>query len=677
MAVPAAERLILSAMGEAEKQTLRVLVCTQGFPRHPDDHHATFVLDHARALAGAGVAVTVLCPSAPGLAARERFGVIEVVRFRYAPRRLELLGYGGAMHRRALGPHGLLVPLFLVGFLAAALREGRRADVLHAHWWAPSGMIAVVAARLLGTASVVHLHGTDVAIARGPLRLLARWVLRRAGVVLAASRSLARWAEEVTGVAARLAPMPLGPHRVAPVTPAPADGPVLAVGRLVPEKGFDVLVRAAASANLDVVVVGDGGEGDRLRRLASSIGAPVTFLGALPSAELAAQYRTARVVAVPSRREGFGLVAAEAAASGRAVVASATGGLPDVVADGVNGVLVPPGDVDALAAALRDIDSGLGASGPASVAWLHPDAIAARNLDAYAVARDRVVRWGGTRLVRAAAGVLAVVTVALCLRAVARQWGEARDLDLRWSPGPVVAGVAATAAANLLLAWGWGWLVRHLGGALSWRGAMGVFWTGQLGRFLPTGLGSIPARVVLGMRKGVSRRPLVVATAAEPAAIVVACGALACFLLPVAVAMPAAVLVSGAGAAVLTALVRRAAPPARSLGVATGFVGLQLVQLLTRAAGFWALLGLVGPLPPPVRVAGAVGLAYLVGFLAVFAPGGVGVREAVLVAVLADVVGAPAAAAAAVAWRLLELAVELPILVWARALGRASAVVEE
>src|SRR4029079_2675561 len=88
---------------------LRVLVCTQGFPRHPGDHRAPFILDHARALAAAGVAVTVLCPSAPGLGAHEWYGDVEVVRFRYVPRRFEVLAYSGAMHRSVRGPAALLL----------------------------------------------------------------------------------------------------------------------------------------------------------------------------------------------------------------------------------------------------------------------------------------------------------------------------------------------------------------------------------------------------------------------------------------------------------------------------------------------------------------------------------------------------------------------------------------
>jgi glycosyltransferase involved in cell wall biosynthesis len=368
----------------------RVLVVTQGFPRRPGDHRAPFLLDHARALAGAGCRVTVLCPSAPGLAARERWGDVDVIRFRYAPRRLEVFAYSGAMHRDVRTWRVLLLPLFLAGYVRAVRRHSAAADVVHAHWWIPSGLVAVVAARRRVAVVAVHLHGTDAAIARGPLRPLAAWVLRRASVVLAASPLLASWAKDVAGVDAVVAPMPLGVDRVPSPTPPPPDGPVLAVGRLVPEKGFDVLIRAVAETGDRLVVVGDGDIRQALDSLTRSTNADVTFAGSVDPTELARDYAAARVVAVPSRREGFGMVAAEALAAGRAVVGTRVGGLPDLVTDGVTGTLVAPDDVAALVDALRSTDPALGANGPAAVAWLRPDAIAARNLAAYdAAVADR------------------------------------------------------------------------------------------------------------------------------------------------------------------------------------------------------------------------------------------------------------------------------------------------
>ena len=92
--------------------------------------------------------------------------------------------------------------------------------------------------------------------------------------------------------------------------------------------------------------------------------------GAVAPTELLSWYQRARIVAVPSLREGFGLVAAEAAAAGRAVVGSAVGGIPDVVNHGSSGMLVKPGNSEELALALQSVDPQWGKNGRERVAHL-------------------------------------------------------------------------------------------------------------------------------------------------------------------------------------------------------------------------------------------------------------------------------------------------------------------
>jgi glycosyltransferase involved in cell wall biosynthesis len=127
-----------------------------------------------------------------------------------------------------------------------------------------------------------------------------------------------------------------------PPAPGEPDEPphVLFAGRLSEEKGVAELL--AATDGLPRVVVGDGPLRDRVP----------DALGFVAPAELGPYYERAAVVCVPSRREGVGMVAREAMAHARPVVATAVGGLADAVADGETGVLVPPGDVGALRAAL-------------------------------------------------------------------------------------------------------------------------------------------------------------------------------------------------------------------------------------------------------------------------------------------------------------------------------------
>ncbi len=167
------------------------------------------------------------------------------------------------------------------------------------------------------------------------------------------------------------------------------------VGRLEPHKGVDVLLRAVhALPNAQLCIVGAGPADDELRNLSARLGMTdrVTFTGFVPAEELPAVYQSFDVVAIPSLPtptwiEQFCRVAVEAMAAGVPVVASDLGSLPEVVGGG--GVLVPPGDVDALAAALRGLlDNAerwreLQAQATAQAARFDWDAIAAQHVALY------------------------------------------------------------------------------------------------------------------------------------------------------------------------------------------------------------------------------------------------------------------------------------------------------
>ncbi len=145
------------------------------------------------------------------------------------------------------------------------------------------------------------------------------------------------------------------------------DGPlVLSLSRLVPRKGMDVLIDAAACLrhrvpDLQVAIGGSGRDADRLRKRAATTGAPVRFLGRVPDDELAAVYGCADVYAMLCRnrwggleQEGFGIVFLEAAAAGVPQVAGDSGGASEAVVDGETGFVVDdPTDVDAVAAAIE------------------------------------------------------------------------------------------------------------------------------------------------------------------------------------------------------------------------------------------------------------------------------------------------------------------------------------
>jgi len=140
----------------------------------------------------------------------------------------------------------------------------------------------------------------------------------------------------------------------------PYEGPeprLLCVGRLIPIKGHLVLLRAVAQARarvpeLTLDVAGRGPLQPALKAYARELGLEeaVRFLGFVSPVQEAIE--RAAIVVVPSIGEGFGMVALEAMERGRPVIASAVGGLPEIVADGETGIVVPPGDADALAEAI-------------------------------------------------------------------------------------------------------------------------------------------------------------------------------------------------------------------------------------------------------------------------------------------------------------------------------------
>jgi glycosyltransferase involved in cell wall biosynthesis len=169
--------------------------------------------------------------------------------------------------------------------------------------------------------------------------LVARILVRQARLVLAPSRTLAAAAGELGARTCRIVtPGVSVPSEVA----EPEDPPhVLFVGRLSEEKGVRELIEA--TRGLPHVIIGDGPLRDEVP----------DAIGFVPPAELGPYYERAAIVVCPSRREGYGMVAREAMAHGRPVVATRVGGLADAVEDGVTGLLVAPRDSGALRAALE------------------------------------------------------------------------------------------------------------------------------------------------------------------------------------------------------------------------------------------------------------------------------------------------------------------------------------
>jgi glycosyltransferase involved in cell wall biosynthesis len=377
---------------------MRVLFLTHSFPRYDGDVAGSFLLRLAVALEHEGVSVRALAPAAPDLADHASIEGIEVDRFRYAPRALETLAYSGDMPEqvaRSMGARAALLGMF-AGELRAVIRVTRatRPDVVHAHWWFPSGIVATLARRFTGVPVVTTMHGTDVRIARrapAARPILAR-VMRRSAAVTAVSEWLADEAHELTGAARPIvAPMPVAIHLFSPGQGGLARERLLFVGRLTQQKGLDLLLRALAlgSSPIGLDVVGDGPERAALMDLAETLGiaSRVRWLGTQPPEALPTLYRSAVALVVASIEEGLGLVAVEALLCETPVVAFASGGLTDVVVHGVTGLLALASAIGALLD-LPDRGASLGHAGRTRVlSQFSPEVVARRYHDIYESAR--------------------------------------------------------------------------------------------------------------------------------------------------------------------------------------------------------------------------------------------------------------------------------------------------
>lgn len=253
-----------------------------------------------------------------------------------------------------------------------------RPDLLHLHLPNPSAfwLLAMPEARRLPW--VLHWHADvpsdarhlGVRLAARPYRLLERRLLERAGMVIATSDAyrdgsseLARFRDKVRVVGLAVEEPEEADATAAPGWPGPGLR-VLAVGRLSYYKGFEVLLRALAQVpDASLLIVGDGERRQpleaELRRL--GLADRVRLTGELPDPVLHAAYRACDLFCLPSldRSEAFGLVLLEAMRAGKPVLASRVpgSGVVEVAADGETAVLVPPGDADALALALRALAS--------------------------------------------------------------------------------------------------------------------------------------------------------------------------------------------------------------------------------------------------------------------------------------------------------------------------------
>jgi glycosyltransferase involved in cell wall biosynthesis len=358
---------------------MKVLFVVTAYPRHEGDIITPWMGETIQRLRAGGTEVEVLAPSYKGSVTGRINGVM-VHRFRYAPAPLETLTHDmPAVERIRRNPAFLsLLPGYVAAGSRAAARIARegRFDVVHAFWPIPHGLFAVAARKASSAAMVSTFFSAELTWDGATRRLFApiirKIVSESDAVTVISAYTAQRLREYVPGAATVTIPFgaaAVDRHEATLASePRRPDDPfeLLFVGRLVRRKGVPVLLdavkRLEGDTRLKVRIVGGGPDMISLEAQSRSLGLgdKVTFEGVVTAEAIEDHFRRCDALVLPAivtetgDTEGLGVVLIEAMGYGKPVIASAAGGIVDVVTDGETGKLVPPGDAEALAGAIRE-----------------------------------------------------------------------------------------------------------------------------------------------------------------------------------------------------------------------------------------------------------------------------------------------------------------------------------
>lgn len=335
-----------------DRSKKKLLITGSTFPRWENDTEPRFIFDYAEAMT-AYYDVTVLVPAAPGAKDIEKMSNVNVVRYHYFPiHKWETLCYPGAIVPRIKEKkiRILLVPFLFLSLYVCLKKMLPEYDIVHAHWLIPQG---IVQSFFKDKPYIVTGHGGDVtSLNKGILRKLKIRCLKNAWHVTAVSEHLkGRMQELLPEIRPSVISMGVNTrnfgqqYRVPNYFGQGEKKVVLFVGRLAEKKGGKYLIEAMKQIDALLVVVGNGPLDEELKQQSLCIKEKVMFPGAKTHAELKTIYASADIFAAPSvtaengDQEGLPTTIMEAMASGLPVVASNSGGISQLIKDGVNGLL--------------------------------------------------------------------------------------------------------------------------------------------------------------------------------------------------------------------------------------------------------------------------------------------------------------------------------------------------
>src|SRR5574341_68182 len=349
---------------------MKVLHIVSAFPRFEGDVITPWLIETLKRLKGQGVNITVLAPSYKGLSNQMIYG-IPVIRFRYFFKKWENLTHEETAPDRVSRSlfYKFLVPFYVI---AGTLRivflcQRERFDVIHVHWPVPHAIFGYAGKLFSGGKLVLSFYGVELRWVKKKIPILKsflKWSLNRADLVTCISNHTKNELLGLTSKPVLIIPFGAGLEITAKEA-SPAYPPeILFVGRLVERKGVKYLIDAfrllVQKSDCLLYLVGDGPEKPNVEKQVQNTGLQnkVILTGQIPEKDLQKRYQHCSVFVLPAiidskgDTEGLGVVLIEALNYKKPVIASAVGGIPDIVIDSQTGLLVPQKDPQKLADAI-------------------------------------------------------------------------------------------------------------------------------------------------------------------------------------------------------------------------------------------------------------------------------------------------------------------------------------
>lgn len=349
-----------------------ILVISSVYPTTSDGNHGAFIRETVLQMRSLGINFKIFAPAYEG-SQTHNLDNIEIYRFRYFFKRFENLVRDGAPTKLQKQPLYVLVAIsyiFLGAWQLFWLCKKQKPDLLHVNWPFPHGLMAYPTSKLLGIPMLFSFHGAELLLAKkfSFVGSILRWQIPMASSVTANSSFTKALIQKLYSGEVTVIPygLTIEPKKTVPRNPE-EDIRLLFVGRLDERKGLRYLLEALplvlSKYPVRLRIVGKGILEDEIKAQCQELKLEkvVDFLGFVSKEELANEYASCDIFVLPAivdskgDTEGLGIVMIEALAHEKPVIASAVGGIVDVIQSGVTGILVKEKDPQALFQAIVDL----------------------------------------------------------------------------------------------------------------------------------------------------------------------------------------------------------------------------------------------------------------------------------------------------------------------------------